>query len=408
MVHVPSVSKIVAGLVLAAGLTAASAAPSFHYQVIHRFAGGEADGVDPIGGLTLASDGNLYGTTSRGGTPDVRCTHGCGTLFRLAPDGTVTVVYAFLAAQGSFPDNTLVQASDGNLYGILVFGPSSGVSGGVAFRFDPRAGVYTTIHDFSQDGVEGHLSGLILASDGNLYGVAEGLGGFIYRMTLDGAVTTIYTFSTASQLEPVGPLLQARNGDLFGATITGGDGRCYAGTGCGTIYEMTTEGVLVDDIPVSARAGELPNGGLMQASDGTIWGTSGQGGRNMPECGAFGCGTVFKFDASLAGRQAVHYFDYLHGAQPQFGMMQAPDGSIIGTTPFGGRSRAESNASGVLFRITMDGTYQMLHDFVDSPDGWAPSQNGAPVVGPDGAIYGTTSGGGSPQGLGTIYRIAPR
>jgi uncharacterized repeat protein (TIGR03803 family) len=414
MSRVPSASNILAGLALACGLaatasagpSAAAATPSFHYEVIHRFTGGDTDGVDPVGGLTVASDGNLYGTTSRGGTPDVRCTHGCGTIFRLTPDGVVTIVYAFLAAAGSFPATTLVQASDGNLYGILSFGPRSGVGGGVAFRFDPRTGIYTTIHDFQQDGVGGNMSGLIAASDGNLYGVVEDAGGYVYRMTLDGAVTTIHSFTQASGLQPVGPLLQARNGNLFGATSTGGDGRCRDHeTGCGTIFEMTLDGALIQSASVSARAGQMPNGALVQAADGTIWGTSVEGGRDVYVCATFGCGTVFKFDASPGGRQAVHYFDYRHGATPEFGMMQAPDGSMIGTTPFGGISHAYPKASGVIFRIAPDGTYQTLHVFTDSPDGLAPSSEGAPVVGPDGAIYGTTSGGGTPQGLGTIYRI---
>jgi uncharacterized repeat protein (TIGR03803 family) len=376
--------------------------PPVGYQVIHRFPGG-ARGVGP-GPLMLASDGNFYGVTLYGGS--TQCgSPGCGTIFRLAPDGTVTTVHTFLLAEGDQPATAMVQDAQGNLYGTLRDGPNQDYHGAV-YRFNPATGDYATIHDFASDGIYGGTTGLLLASDGFLYGMVTGGPGTVYRMALDGTTTTIFKFDpNSSQYDgnsPTGTLMQDRSGHLLGATLFGGDGRCFGhAPSCGTIFEITTAGVLVADYSMFTTAGESPDGGLVQARDGEIWGAASAGGQLEPNChGLGGCGTLFKFDAS--SREVVWRFGPVDQGTDPGGLIQGPDGSMFGTTAFGGIP-TDGGGYGVVFRVTQDGEYRVLHKFAGGRDGELP---GGLTVGPDGALYGTTFGGGMPSNYGTVYRIS--
>jgi uncharacterized repeat protein (TIGR03803 family) len=172
-----------------------------------------ANGVAPSSGITLASDGNFYGTTQFGGANNV------GTVFQLTPSGTLTTLHSFDSADGSSPFGGLVQASNGNLYGNTL---SGGGGNGALYSITPQ-GAFTSLVSFSSSGQNAGynpIGTLIQATDGNLYGVTAGMSGVIpptvYRISLSGALTTLYTFSPEEGGGPLGGLLQASDGNFYG------------------------------------------------------------------------------------------------------------------------------------------------------------------------------------------------
>jgi uncharacterized repeat protein (TIGR03803 family) len=198
------------------------------------------DGVGPEGGLGLGNDGFLYGTTHTGGQ------FGNGTIFRVSTSGVLTNLHTFSATDanglntdGSTPRAKLVQANDGNLYGTTVLGGPT--AQGVIFRISPT-GVFSVVYAFPALDANGfNVSGaqpsapLILASDGNLYGVAKQGGanglGTVFAITPVGQFSVLHTFSaapTSSNFDgglPTASLMQARDGNLYGTTSAyGGQG----------------------------------------------------------------------------------------------------------------------------------------------------------------------------------------
>ncbi|MGH9433093.1 MAG: choice-of-anchor tandem repeat GloVer-containing protein, partial [Terriglobia bacterium] len=181
--------------------------------------------------LLQATDGNFYGTTYNGGSSND------GTVFKMTPDGTVTTVSNFDSTHGSAPTAPLIQASDGNFYGTTAQGGSN--KQGVAFRLTPQ-GVLTVLHNFPDpnypnDGSELY-AGLVQASDGNLYGVTAvskaGPGcGVFFEITLAGGYSTLYTFDCTDGSTPLSTPMQHTNGTIYGLTDYGGpdnDGVLYS------------------------------------------------------------------------------------------------------------------------------------------------------------------------------------
>jgi uncharacterized repeat protein (TIGR03803 family) len=198
------------------------------YKILHVFSGNSntGDGANPAAGLIQASDGNFYGTTMSGGTSGIY-----GTVFKMTHSGAVTVLHSFTSSNdpdGAQPESTLVEASDGNLYGTTYSGGANG--SGTAFRIS-KSGVFKKIYDFTQAaGNVGFrpMAGLIQASDGNLYGTAwEGGGptqvGSIYQLTLTGAATLEAGFDgQTTGSSPVDAPLQGSDGKLYATSPNGG------------------------------------------------------------------------------------------------------------------------------------------------------------------------------------------
>jgi uncharacterized repeat protein (TIGR03803 family) len=242
--------------------------------------------------LLQASGGNFYGTTYYGG-PSTNCNLGCGTIFQLTPAGALTSLYSFGGSDGSQPA-AVIQASDGDFYGITLGGGASGQ--GTIFKLT-AGGTLTTLHSFSgADGIE--PASLIQVKSGNFYGVtaAGGVhnGGTVFEITSSGTLTTVYSFcaeeSCKDGLEPLS-LMQASDGNLYGTTVWGG--RARQG---GLIFEIngTTLTTIHSFIPTkgSYMGGQGPLGGLLQAANGNFYGTTVAGGNN--NCGN-SCGTIFTF-----------------------------------------------------------------------------------------------------------------
>ena len=276
--------------------------PSGALATLYSFCGqtGCSDGKNPVG-LVQARNGDLYGTAMSGGA------NGVGTVFKITLSGMFTTLYSFCGRNGCTdgygPNAPLVEAVNGDLYGTTIFGPGPGA--GTVFKITPK-GTLTTIYNFCSkpnctDGGSAH-GGLIQARNGDLYGITvegganPGPGGYgagtVFKITTSGTFTTLYNFCTqatcADGSYPQAGLVQAATGDLYGTTTDGG------ANGGGTVFKITPSGDLTtlfsfcgqSDCPLVAD-GEVPYAGLIQASNGDFYGATLYGGSNEG-------GTVFE------------------------------------------------------------------------------------------------------------------
>jgi uncharacterized repeat protein (TIGR03803 family) len=322
--------------------------PSGTLTAVQSFGG--AAGV-PVAGLILGTDGNFYGTTQVGGGA-CSLSEGCGTVFKVSPGGTLTILHAFDESDGLYPESVLIQATDGNFYGTTTAGGSSNqcLGGcGTVFKITPK-GTLTTLHNFdSTDGSP--IAGLVQATDGNFYGTTVNGGnlncnapygcGTVFRMTSGGALTAIYKFCAQSNCTdgayPWAALVQATDGNFYGTTAYGGGGDCSnsVGAGCGTIFQVTPTGTLTTLHSFELTDGARPYATLVQATDEDFYGTTSLGG-NLESCAPETCGTVFKI-SSGGTLTTLHSFDGIDdGTQPNGGLLQSTDGTFYGATALGG------------------------------------------------------------------------
>ena len=301
---------------------------------------------------------------------------------------TFTMLYLFSGSDGAFPYyGPLVQGFDGNFYGTTSEGSTSGGFGTI-FRITPE-GVLTNLHMFNSADGSIPYAGLVQGTDGNLYGTTAfgGLyqGGTIFRITYGGRLTTIYNFCVLTNCtdgaSPRGGLIQAVDGNLYGTTYQGG---IY---GAGTVFRITAKGTLTSLHSFDIAHGGYPFAGLVQGSDGNFYGTANAGGRRP------GYGVVFKI--TRAGTETVlHEFNLADGAYPFAPLALGTDGNFYGTTSYG----AGYN-QGSVFSITARGQFTNL-DSLSSPS----KPFGGLVQGTDGNFYGTGSVGSS-GGFGGIFQI---
>jgi uncharacterized repeat protein (TIGR03803 family) len=324
--------------------TVFSITPAGSLTVLHNFGGGGTDGSFPLAGLLQGADGNFYGTTSSGGT------NNDGTIFKVTPAGSVSTLYSFTGGEdGANPYAPLVQDTNGNFYGTTQAGGDDFF--GTVFEFS-STGSLTPLHNFV-GGTDGSApyAGLVLAADGNLYGTSSGSGdespGTVFRVTTAGSFTTIYNFCPSGGSCPNGQipyarLVQATDGSFYGTTTAGGSGNH------GTVFRVTSTGSLT-----------------------TLWTFCMQGG--CPD-----------------------------GANPYAGLIQAADGNFYGTTKVGGNT----NNAGTIFQITSAGALTTLYKFCAQSgcqDGEFPV--GGLIQGSDGKFYGTTFQGGTSND-GTVFNLS--
>lgn len=344
---------------------------------LYSFGSNTPDGYQPNGPMLQASDGNFYGTAN-GGPNSCRpgATIQCGVIFKITPDGQESILYAFGSRpnDGYTPYAPLIQGSDGAIYG-------------------------TTAN-----------------------GGAYGGGGTVFRITLGGQYSILYSFG-ATPADGIVPnrVIQASDGNFYGTTSSGGANHCnqipQSGGNCGTVFKLTPGGVetVLYSFGGSASDGVQP-GGLTQGSDGNFYGTTQNGGANS--CSTTGethdCGTVFK--VTPGGAETILYsfgngyssgFLTPDGIAPGGDLVQGSDGAFYGTTVSGGQGRCGGFfGCGTVFRITPAGALTVIYAFsVNSrADGSGPF---GLIIGPDGSFYGTTSSGGSfsCDSCGTAYRL---
>jgi uncharacterized repeat protein (TIGR03803 family) len=276
--------------------------------------------------LVQGTDGNFYGTTSIGGAKDY------GTIFRVTPAGTITTLHSFCLQtdcfDGADPYEGVVLATDGNLYGLTTYGGSNGW--GTVYKIT-QSGVFTLLHSFED--MEGFYpaGALVQARDGNFYGIVttgeSGDQGGVFRVTPEGTLTVLHSFLGADGSEPEAGLVLGTDGNLYGITFAGGGSSACAG-GCGTVFRITLDGTLTTLHSFELSDGAYPDGKLVRGSDGNFYGTTNGGGTD-------GWGVVFKITPQGAVT-TLHSFDLTQGGAPWAGLVQAANGNFYGTTRYGG------------------------------------------------------------------------
>lgn len=308
--------------------------PAGAQTVLHTFSG--SDGQNPQGGLIEDASGNFFGTSVYGGSA------GFGTAFELAANRTESVLHSFTkSGDGGYPICGLAEDGSGNLYGTTWGG---GLTHGIVFKIS-SGGSETVLHSFSDNSSDGGYptAGLISASDGNYYGTTNSGGsankGTVFKITSSGVETLLYTFTGGTDGgNPQSPLIQGSDGNFYGTTTAGG------AHGDGTVFEITPSGTetVVYSFAGGIGDGSDPAAGLLQASDGNFYGTTNQGGSS-------GDGTVF--EVTPAGLETVVYSftgGATDGAAPSAGLIEGSDGKLYGTTSSGG-----PNDYGTVFVVTL-------------------------------------------------------
>jgi len=332
-------------LVLAVAMQPAQAQ---HFHVLHEFQDGPKDGASPAGALVRDDAGNFYGTAGFGGANQK------GVVYKIDASGAESILFSFDGTNGSVPRSSLIQDQAGNLYGTADGGPND-------------------------DGV-------------------------IFKVSPSGEETVLFDFPEKTGVEPIFPtggLLMDKLGNLYGATTLGGNGNCI--DGCGSIYRLNTAGKARMLHQFSGGADGLnPLGNLIADAAGNLYGVAQVGGDlncSTPEFDDLGCGTVFK----IAKNGKFTLFHAFHGKAdgetPQAGLLLNP---ATGTL-YGAASGGNQTGDGVVFQITSNGKYTVLHQFTGS-DGSGP--NGGMIFDEAGNMYGTTQGGGT-HGLGTAFVMNP-
>jgi uncharacterized repeat protein (TIGR03803 family) len=306
---------------------------------------------------------------------------------------TFTSLASFNVPYGITPYASLVQGLDGKLYGTAFAGNADSLDNGFGTVFSiTRSGSLTPIYYFCSQPVcadgDSPKAAVLQATDGNLYGTTEDGGsgsnpsGTVFRLTPEGTLTTLFTFDGPNGGGPVGPLIQASDGTFYGTTEVGGTHPFD-----GTILKITRTGTLTTLFNFALTDGADPNS-LVEGSDGDLYGSTPDGGANR-------LGTIFKLTPS--GTFTVLFtFAMTDGAFPT-PLVRGRDGNLYGCTASGG------GGDGTVFSITPAGDLTTIHRF-DGTDGQYAT--GGLVQGTDGKFYGTTSVGGA-NNLGTIFQITP-
>lgn len=383
-----------------------------------------------LGSLIQGTDGNLYGTTSSGGTGiGIACPiFGCGTIFKITPRGRISLVYKFCSktncTDGGGPAAGLVLGANGSFYGTTQGGGA--YAAGTVFEIT-SSGVLTTLYSFCPEaGVcpDGAIprGGLVQAANGNFYGTTFGGGayadGTVFEITQGGKLMTLYSFCPGGDpcSDGNGPwagLIQGTDGSLYGTTAYGGSHED------GTVFKITQAGRLTTLHSFcsvkNCADGQYPYSGLTQGTDGNFYGTTNQGGITW--------GTVFRI---TPGGALTTLYDFSSctnsgcpdGASPMAGLVQSSDGNFYGTTQTGGTEYSLCGGilgigCGLAFRITPDGDPTVLYDFCSQSgctDGFSPE--GGLFQATDGIFYGAamlggnTTGDCAPDGCGTVYSIS--
>ncbi|HEV3278509.1 MAG TPA: choice-of-anchor tandem repeat GloVer-containing protein [Terriglobia bacterium] len=311
---------------------------------------------------------------------------------------------SFDGTDGTISLAALVQANDGSLYGTTRGGGA--FSQGAVFKIT-LSGTLTTVYSFCAqsnctDGANPNVA-LIQATDGNLYGTTsdggEGNGdGTVFRISPSGTLTTLYSFQGNDGAVPEAALVQGTDGNLYGTTNGGGTSTNCFGGGCGTVFKITLSGTLTTLHSFDKTDGEDVNT-MIQGIDGNLYGTTYFGGAT-DACSTLGCGTIFKITPS-GTLTTLHNFDNTDGAYPPGGLVEARDGNFYGTTS----SDGANGEGGTVFEVTPSGTLTTLYNFCSQggfcTDGYSPN---AVVQATDGNFYGTTAEGGASFN-GTIFKI---
>lgn len=343
----------------------------------------------PHGGFIKANDGRLYGNFRAGGTTNN------GAIVRLESDGSgMAVIHNYNSLTGS-PTGNIMQASNSDLYGVTPYG---GDGGGTIFKLKLDGSGFTTLHVLNPIDGNNPVGGLTEASNGKLYGLTSSGGffsyGTIFNIDKDGSnFNVIFRFDNNDPIKsgyiPQGDLVQGTDGYLYGTLSSGGDQEK------GVLFKILPDGSNFAKIVVfdGTTKGSNPIASLLMGSNGKIYGSTYTGGANNQGC-------LFAVDND--GSNFTRLFD-LNGAttggNPLCKLIEGSDGLLYGMTSIGG-----TNNLGTIFKIAKDGTgFQKMADFNSSA---AQPLYGPLVESQPGKFFGMTSSGGASNG-GTIFSIIP-
>lgn len=391
------------GAMLAVACVAAQGARATTFHVIHEFAGGPGDGRDPWrGALYRDPSGNIFGTTIFGGANDL------GTVFKIAPDGSETVLYSFTGGDNGVEPTGVVGDAKGNLYGVV-----TAPSFGAVFEIT-SGGEYRILHSFKggRDGMDPDADP-ILDGAGNLYGTTMHGGdagsdcsngqngcGTVFKIAADGKYSIVHAFAGGNDGSlPIGLTLDG-SGNLIGATMDGGGKR-----GHGTIYRLAPDGTeTILHTFKHFHEGLAPEEPPTLDASGNLYGTTSAYGEMHPHRCAYhdGCGTLFKL-APDGGFVVLHAFTGgSDGAHPSSPLILDGAGNLIGATGTGGDAHCQPvMGCGTIFRLAPDGTMTILHGGSERK-----GSPGALIAGANGVLYGAeTSYDGT--GTGSIFKLRP-
>ncbi len=365
--------------------------PEFNTFAALKHFNGAGIGARPYHKVLQASDGKLYGMTIEGGNADK------GVIFRYNINtNMMEKLHDFDgAASGERPYGGLAQAANGMLYGVASAGGSN--NGGVLFEYDIVNDIFMKKVDFSTNSGTSSRGDLIAPGDGFLYGVAV-YGGLSSEGTLFKYVpgnTTVSVLLNFNDIEygenPVGSLVIGDDGKLYGLTNSGG---AYASSGVLYSYDYTN-GIFTKEFDfMTSQSGAKIYSALMQGSDGLVYGTANLGG-------SYQVGTIFRIDPSFNTYEVIYDFNYPNtGGTPYGGLIEGSNGLLYGAAHGG------NNNSGVLYTINPNNlSYTVLHHFDGTTDGIYPQET--LLEANNGNLYGTTWRGGlNNDGVIFEYNIA--
>jgi hypothetical protein len=384
---------------------------------LYSFAGG-MDGAVPVAGLVMDSSGNLFGTTSAGGSIG-----NTGTVFELvkSSDGSYSqakILHSFIGGtDGSTPYAQLIMDSNGNLFGTTIAGGGNNNAGTVFELVKSGDGSYsqaTILYSFT-GGADGNhpFAGLVMDSGGNLFGTTLSAGsggeGTVFELVKSGdgsyaRATILHSFGGGMDgARPYAGLAMDGSGNLFGTTSSGGGSSNW-----GTVFELVKNGDGSYSQPTilysfsGGTDGGRPFGNLIVDSRGNLFGTTDPGGNNNSNAG-----TVFELvkngDGSYSQLKTLHAFSgEADGAYPYAGLHMDSSGNLFGTASAGG-----GDNEGTVFELVRngDGSYSQmttLYSF-NVTDGAAPT--GVLSMDGSGKLFGTTNFGGDNGGAGTVFTI---
>jgi uncharacterized repeat protein (TIGR03803 family) len=391
-------SRLIPGalaVVLALALSPVSARAQT-FTVLYSFSGG-FDGASPFAPPTLDSAGNLYGTTSAGGS-SLWCATGCGTVYTINSAGEESVLYSFAGdLDGEAPlYGPMLRDGAGNLYGNTANGGGNG--GGTIFKLSPsNKEIIVSLSGVT--GPEGPTGGLAVDASGNGYGTTTDGGtacapngcGTVFKITRAGKVTVLHSFQGGATdgLLPFTGVIRDSAGNLYGTTFNGGPNNA------GTVFKVDPSGKETILHAFTISDGARVFAGLVRDNVGNLYGATEGGGPS-------GAGEVFKLDPS-GNLTTLYTFcsqsGCADGVAPFGTLIRDGAGNLYGTTVAGG-----DTFNGTVYKLDTSGNLTVLHSFNGTSDGaqvltGLTSDNA-------GNLYGTASFGGA-YGYGTVYKIAP-